>query len=308
MSRLPLVGKDPAFRAAVTLARRIAPGRNPVLLCGPTGSGKSHFAQLLHQWGAHPRAPFVEWHGASVPESLMEADLFGTRRGVATGVEERPGVFEAAGQGTLCLEGIERLQSHQQAALLRLLEQPAFERLGGGQRVLAEARIVASFQDPPETLVQRGLLRADLLYRLDVIRIEVPPLSQRPGDIPLLAQHFLAAACRRQGHPAPALEAGLLRVLQDHSWPGNLRELSQRMEALSLSTSDPLTAEDLPPSFWLGPSPLEDGLARRLTLGELKAAYTRAVLARVGGNRTKAARWLGISRKALWVHLRRETT
>ena len=307
MSRLPLVGKDPAFKAAVALAKRVAPGRNPVILVGPSGSGKTHIAHLLHMWGAHPRAPFVEWHAGAVPESLLEADLFGVGRGAATGVEERPGVFEAAGQGTLSLVGIEHLQAHQQAALLRVLEYHGFERIGGGA-VKAEARLIAAFQDPPEVLVQRGLLRSDLLYRLEVIRLELPPLSQRPDDIPLLAQHFLKLACRRAGREIPGLSPGLLRALCEHPWPGNLRELSQRMEALSLNPAPLLTEEDLPASFWMGPSPVDEGLSRRLTLAELKDAYIRAILARVGGNRSRAARWLGISRKALWVHLRRGNT
>ena len=138
---------------------------------------------------------------------------------------------------------------------------------------------------------------------MDVIRLELPPLSQRRGDIALLARHFLRAACLRQGVPAAALSEDLVRALEAHSWPGNLRELSQLMDLLSLAGGDTIGVESLPASFWRGAA--EVALDRRLTLADMKDAYIRAVLARVGGNRSQAAKWLGISRKALWAHLRR---
>lgn len=302
MRRPGLVGADPAFRALVKLARKVAPARSPVVLVGPTGSGKSHLARFLHAAGAHPSAPYVEWHPGGVPESLLEADLLGVGRGAATGVAARSGALEAAGRGTLCLVGIEHMDHRRQAVLLRALEERSVERVGGG-RGRFEARIVASFLEPPEGLVGRGLLREDLLYRLDVVRLELPSLAERREDVPALAAHFLRAACRGR-RPVPALAPDLVEALRNHPWPGNLRELAQRMEGLALLDRDPLSAEDLPPSFWLV-SPVEDALRSRLTLAELRDAYIRAVLARLGGNRSRAARWLGISRKALWTHLRR---
>lgn len=305
MSTLPLVGKDPVFRSAVALARRLAAGRSPILLVGATGTGKSHLARLIHQWGGRSAFPFLEWNAGAVPETLFEAELFGVHRGAATGVEERPGIFESSGRGTLCLSGIEHLLPYQQAALLRIVEQRTFERIGGGGPLRTEARILATFQEPPEALVQRGTLRPDLLYRLDVVRLELPPLARRRGDVALLATHFLKAACRSRRSKVPALSVDLVRALEEHHWPGNLRELAQRMEALALMDEEAVTAEMLPASFWAGPDPVEDALSRRLTLAELKDGYIRAVLARVGGNRSRAARWLGVSRKALWSHLRR---
>lgn len=305
MSHLPLVGKDPVFRSVVALARRLAAGRSPVILVGATGTGKSHLARLIHQWGDHLTDPFLEWNAGAVPETLLEAELFGVHRGAATGVEERPGVFESSGRGTLCLSGIEHLLPFQQAALLRIVEKQTFERIGGGGELRTEARVLATFQEPPEALVQRGLLRPDLLYRLDVVRLELPPLAQRRGDVALLATHFLKAACRKRRSAVPALSPDLIRALEEHHWPGNLRELAQRMESLALMDVEVVTSEMLPASFWANPDPVEDALSRRLTLAELKAGYIRAVLARVGGNRSRAARWLGVSRKALWAHLRR---
>lgn len=300
-----LVGRDPAFRTAVELARRAALSRGPVLLVGPTGSGKSALAAFIHACRPSAPGPFEEWHAASVPAELFEADLFGVERGTATGVAPRPGLFERAGKGTVCLSGLELLGSGQQASLLRILEGRPYTRLGGGRPLTAQALVLAAFSDPPESLVARGQLRKDLLYRLDLLRIDLPALPDRPEDIPLLARHFLKEACRKFRRPVPALSEDLLRALAGHSWPGNLRELEQRMEGLALLEREVLSAEDLPGSFWLGePAPVR-ALERRLTLEELKDAYIRFVLARVGGNRSRAARWLGISRKALWAHLRR---
>jgi DNA-binding NtrC family response regulator len=235
----------------------------------------------------------------------MEAELFGLSSGAATGVEERPGVFESAGRGTLCLTGLEHLGVSQQAALLRVVDHQTFERIGGGGSLRAEARVLVTFQESPEALIRKGLLRADLLYRLDVVRLELPTLAQRNSDVALLALHFLKSGCRKHRASVPEMSRDLIHALETHHWPGNLRELSQRMEGLALYETEVVTAEMLPASFWAEPDPAEDALARRLTLAELKDGYIRAVLARVGGNRSRAARWLGLSRKALWAHLRR---
>ena len=305
MTVLKTIGSDPAFKTALLLARQVAPERSPVILVGPTGSGKSHFARLIHALGAFPAAPFIEWHAGTVPESLLETELLGVQRGAATGVVGRPGLFEGAGRGTLCLAGIELLGPHQQAILLRVLENRLFERVGGTTPVRTNTRLLVCFSEPPEALLARERLRQDLFYRLDVIQIELPSLSQRSGDIPELARHFLKSSCKRLKRPVPEMAPALMDALSAHPWPGNLRELAQRMEGLLLSGGDPLTTEDLPPSFWISEPPLEAALTRRLTLEELRDAYMRSVLARVGGNRTRAARWLGISRKALWDHLRR---
>jgi DNA-binding NtrC family response regulator len=305
VKRIGVIGKDPALKAAYSLARRVAPSRSHVVIVGPTGSGKSHMARFLHQFGPSPSSPLIEWHAGAVPESLLEAELLGVSRGTATGVTARPGAFESAGKGTLCMAGIELLRPSQQAILLRVLESRMADRIGGGPPVKIHARIVATFLEPPEALVRRGLLRNDLLYRLDVIRLELPPLGQRRSDIPLHAAAFLKEACRRLGRPVPRLAPALLDALSAYPWPGDLRELAQRMEGLALVGGDPLLVEDLPPSFWMAREPVEKALGQRMTIEELKDAYIRQVLAKVGGNKSKAAQWLGISRKALWAHLRR---
>ncbi len=302
------LGRDPAFKTALRLAEKAAQGRSPVVLVGRTGSGKSHLARYLHARRPDPQSTFLEWNAGGVPAELLEANLFGMEKGTATGVSGRRGVFEAVGNGTLCLTGIEMLHPSQQAALLRVLEGGILQRIGGTKALKNQALIIASFSEPPEILSAKGLLRPDLLYRLDVMRIHIPDLCERSEDIPVMAGHFLRLACRRLKRSTPNMSAGLLDALCAHRWPGNVRELAQRMEGLALAGGDPLTAEDLPGHFWVDDTPLDTALKQRLTLDELKDAYIRSVLARVGGNRTQAARWLGISRKSLWAHLRREPT
>ncbi len=303
--RARLIGNDPVFKAALLLARRAAPARGPVVLVGPTGSGKSLLARFIHEHGAHPAAPFQEWSAGAVPATLLESELLGVERGVATGVTERPGIFEAAGHGTICLAGLEEMSFAQQAILLRVLEAGTVERVGGHRLARVQARIITTFQDPPETLASASKLREDLLYRLDLFRIELPPLCARGGDISALFSHFLRLACSKLKRPVPQVAPSLARALDGHSWPGNVRELEQRAQALACLGKESLDVQDMPPSFWIAGDAVSEAARHRLTLEELKDRYIREVLVRVGGKRTEAARWLGISRKALWERLKR---
>jgi len=300
-----LIGKDPIFRSAVSLARKAAASRSPLLIQGAMGTGKSHLARWVHGQGSGADAPFLEWNVSSVPESLFESEFLGVEPGTATGVEARAGGCESVESGTLCLTGLELLPQRQQAVLLRVLEERSLLRVGGQRPRTVNARFIALFQENPDSLSARGLLRRDLLYRLDVIRIDLPPLGLRRGDVPLLLHYFMRRALHGKRKRPPELSGDLLEALRDHAWPGNLRELAQIAEALALGGDDRCTRDHLPASFWLRGDPLAHGLTQRMTLAELKDAYIRHVLARVDGNRTRAANWLGISRKALWEHLKR---
>jgi two-component system, NtrC family, response regulator HydG len=303
--REALIGKDPAFLAAVAMARRAAEGRLPAILVGPSGSGKSHLTRWMARFTSGAEASGLEWNAAAVPDTLLEAELRGVESGAATGVDGRPGIAETAGRGILCLVHLERLSLHQQAALLRVLEEKQVVRVGGQRPRAVHAQVIAAFQDPPEGLAASGLLREDLLYRMDVLRVELPSLAARREDVPDLFLHFLRRSSKAAGKAAPTAAPSLLRALQEHPWPGNLWQLRQTADLLAQSRSDSLSEEELPASFWLKGEPVAEAASRRLTLAELKDAYIRAVLARVGGRRTRAAQWLGISRKALWEHLKR---
>jgi arginine utilization regulatory protein len=306
--REALIGKDPAFLAAVAMARRAAEGRLPAILVGPSGSGKSHLTRWMARRTPGVEVPCLEWNAAAVPETLLEAELRGVESGAATGVEGRPGIAETAGRGILCLVHLERLSLHQQASLLRVLEEKQVVRVGGQKPRPVQAQVIAAFQEPPEGLATRGLLRDDLLYRMDVLRVDFPSLAARREDVPDLFQHFLQRSRRAAGRATPAVAPALVRALQEHPWPGNLWQLRQTADLLAQSPSGALSEEDLPAAFWLRGEPVDEATSRRLTLAELKDAYIRAVLARVGGSRTHAAQWLGISRKALWEHLKRGRT
>jgi arginine utilization regulatory protein len=303
--REPLIGKDPAFLAAVAMARRAAEGRLPAILVGPSGSGKSHLTRWMARIAPGTDVPCLEWNAAAVPDTLIEAELRGVESGAATGVEGRPGIAETAGRGMLCLVHLECLSLHQQAALLRILEEKQVVRVGGQRPRTVHAQVIAAFQEPPEGLTARGLLRDDLLYRMDVLRVDLPPLAARREDVSEFFLHFLQRSCRAAGKATPAVAPPLFRALQEHPWPGNLWQLRQTADLLAQSPSDGLFEDDLPATFWLRGEPVAEATSRRLTLAELKDAYIRSVLARVGGRRTHAAKWLGISRKALWEHLKR---
>ena len=303
--REPLLGKDPAFRAAVKVAEKAAASQSPAVFLGQTGTGKSHLARWMARRGPQPEAELVEWNASAVSSTLFEAELFGVEAGAATGVTARPGICEAAGEGMLCFSGIENLPHSFQAAMLRLVAEKSLTRVGGAVSRSVRARFLFAFQEPPESLAAKGLLRSDLLYRLDVIRIELPPLSRRKADILPLFRHFLSQACKAAKRRPPEASRDLLEQIESHPWPGNLWQLRQTAHLLAGTGSHTITAEDLPPHFWIRGDAIEDSVSRRLTLSEMRDAYIMEVLAKVGGNRSQAARWLGISRKALWEHLKR---
>jgi len=301
------VGRDPEFRYVISLAEKLSKEKRPVILVGETGTGKSFVARLIHEKSGAAKEPFIEWHAGSVPESLAEAEILGVERGVATGVLPRVGVLEAVRGGTLCVSGLEELPVRAQAIFLRLLESGEFEKIGGQRKVRFRGRMIATFQEDPGNLVRAGKLRADLLYRLDVFQVEIPPLRERRGDIALLASMFLKEECRRSKKKTRELSGELVRRLEGHDWPGNIRELENIVRHLSRSDADVLAVGDLPPHF-LAPKgdPLSAALSARLSLDELKRAYIAAVLERTGGRKTEAAKWLGISRKSLWENLKEE--
>jgi DNA-binding NtrC family response regulator len=303
-----IVARDPQMVAIVKLLKRLAKAPTSVLLSGESGTGKDLAAHALHFWG--PRAPFpiVTLDLPSIPAELMESELFGFERGAFTGAAAtKAGKLEMAGSGTLYLDHIGELSPVLQAKLLRVVEDRRFERLGGNATLSLEARIVASASADLVQAVERQLFRRDLFHRLGVFWIRLPPLRERALDIAPLAELFLKREAERLGRVPGRFSPEALEALQSYSWPGNVRELKGVVEHGALmSRTEVIERSDLPAYLLDGGSAgWPFGRAGRPTLGEVEKLYIERVLEEVGGNQTRAAEILGISRKSLWERRRR---
>ncbi len=299
--------RDPAFRHLLDLADRAARSEASVLLTGESGTGKNRLAAFLHERSPRSAGPFVEVPCANLPAELLESDLFGHERGAFTDAhQERSGRFERASGGTLYLDEIQELDPGVQAKVLRAIEEKRFERLGGIRTLEVDIRIFASTREDPARLVATGRLREDLFYRLDVVRLALPPLRERRADIPVLAEALLEEAVARHRLPPRRLGPEALEVLLRHAWPGNVRELAHAIEAAAiLARAETIAAPDLPASVSLAsPLGLRSAAAAGMSLGELESAYIDEVLRRTRGNKSAAARILGIHRKTLHERLR----
>ena len=237
-----LVGRNTALAAAVHLGRRVAASpATTVLIGGETGTGKELFARGIHDAGPTAGAPFVAINCSAIPESLLEAELFGHEAGAYTGARgAQPGLAESAGTGTLFLDEIGEMPLALQPKLLRLLEERTARRLGGSREYDVRCRIVAGTNVQLERAVAEGRFRADLYYRLNVVRVDLPPLRERRGDIALLADHFAREIAGRRGGPTKVLDPSAVEALEAHHWPGNVRELRNVMERATLLADGPV--------------------------------------------------------------------
>jgi two-component system response regulator FlrC len=294
-NRTMVVGDDIMART-LDLAARAARSQAPVLICGESGTGKELIARFIHEKGGAAAGPFVSINCAAIPEGLMESELFGYERGAFTGaVAQRIGKFERAHGGTLLLDEVSEMPLHLQAKLLRVLQENEIDRLGGTQTIPIRVRILATTNRDPIQLVAERSFRADLYYRLNVIRIECRPLRGRPVAIEALAGEFLRRAQegdRRPGSFAP----DALDKIRGYAWPGNIRELQNAVErAVLLADGEMLRAEH----FDL--QPLEAGAqsAAGTELAEIEQRHILRVLAGSQGNRSEAAKRLGISVRTL---------
>ena len=298
--RVPeLVGDSPAIRAVLEQARRIAPTDSRVVILGESGTGKGILARMLHELSPRRTKVFFDVHCGAVPKELQESELFGHDRGAFTGaVSDRPGVFELADGGTLFLDEFAEMTPEMQIKLLKVLEAGEFRRVGGVRPVRADVRILAATNRNLDELVRAGHLRADLLHRIDVIRITLPPLRERAEDVPRLVEHFLDQHQRR-GLARKRVTPRALRVLQSYPWPGNVRELANTIERLMILAPQPtIDVEDLPDNLRSGPATAEPhDLA--LTLEDVERRHILRVLESTGGNLTVAARRLGLDRGTL---------
>jgi len=310
-----MLGRSPSLAKALALGRRVAAHRDvTVMIGGETGTGKELLARAIHYEGPRAAAPFVEINCTAIPANLLESELFGHEKGSFTGATSaKPGLFEVAHGGTVFLDEIGHLPIDLQPKLLRALESRQIRRVGGSETRNIDVRIIAATHVNLELAVQQGTFREDLYYRLNVVTLTLPPLRERAGDVPLLAEAFAAQLARRYGLSAPTITATTHAVLEAYPWPGNVRELRNAIErALVLSPPGELDPGEL--LLRHGPAgtasrPAREGPATEAatagplpfpaTISEIVHAAATAMLARTGGNKSDAARQLNISRPRL---------
>jgi transcriptional regulator with GAF, ATPase, and Fis domain len=312
-----LIGGSGSIRAVSASIGLIANRRCNVLIEGETGTGKEVVARQIHRSGSRSRGPWVAVNCAAIPETLLEAELFGHVRGAFTGaVQARIGKFEAADNGTIFLDEIGDMPVSVQGKLLRVLQEKEIERLGGNERIRLNVRVIAATNVNLGDRVKQGLFRQDLYYRLNVFQILVPPLRERLADISALAHHFAAKICANENLRAKNLDASVLDYLGKHNWPGNVRELENVMEMAvilsgsrsSIFTSDIRIAPGQSHGAWSGqpariPLP-SGGIDYQQALEAFEHDLLTQALARTRGNKTAAAELLRLKRTTLSARMR----
>jgi two-component system response regulator HydG len=310
MQKTP-IGQSLPWRRTMETVLQAAPSRANVLLLGESGTGKELLARAIHE--ASPRAgeAFVPVNCAALPESILEAELFGYERGAFTGAMQRhDGRFLQADRGTLFLDEIGEIPTHVQVKLLRVLQEGEVERLGG-RTTKVDIRLVAATNQDLRQALKEGRFREDLYYRLHVIPIRLPPLRERRDDIPLLAEHFLRLYSARNGRHLAGLSRGAGEALVRYDWPGNVRELENTMErAVVLCRSDTIELDDLPVEVRSGTSSASDGKSVTFAVGtplaEIERRVIHATLAHVGGDKRLCAQLLGIATRTIYRRLEEE--
>ncbi len=304
------VGASAAMRGVSEHVAQVAPAAVPVLIAGESGTGKELVARALHDKSPRREGPFVALNCAGLTDTLLESELFGHVRGAFTGaIADRPGAFATAARGTLFLDEIGDLSLKGQGDLLRVLEDGVYRAVGSMRPKRADVRVVAATNRDVPTLVRDGRFREDLLYRLNVVELRLPPLRERTEDIPALVDAFLRHFAARHHRPAKTATPAFLEALTRHAWPGNVRELRNLIERLVITVRDArLTAAHAPQpatpaQSHNGASPLLQ-VHRGMSLAEVEAALIQATLEHVTSNRAEAARLLGLSPRTLHYRLR----
>jgi len=305
-----LVGESPVMRRLLDMLERVSDSDAAVLVTGDSGTGKELVARALHDRSPRRDRPFVAVNCAALPANLLESELFGHARGAFTDAKKaRPGLFVEAQGGTLFLDEIAELPLELQPKLLRVLQERKVRPIGESREVEVDTRIVAATNRDPELEVEEGRFREDLFYRVNVIRIHVPPLARRGNDILLLSQHFLEQIAEHAERPVVGLTPEVAAKLLEYDWPGNVRELENAMErAVALARYDRITLDDLPDRIRDHRSDrivLADATEHLPTLQQLERRYLEHVLKLAGGNKTQAAQLLGLDRRTLYRKLER---
>lgn len=297
-----MIGSSPKMVDIYKTISLVAPTNATVLLEGETGTGKEMIARMIHNHSPRQNHPFVPVNFASVTPTLIESELFGALKGAYTGADrDRVGVFEAANNGTVFLDEIGDLEFSLQLSLLRFLQEKEIRPLGSSRSRKLDVRVIAATNKDLQKMVEQGKFREDLWYRLNVVRVLLPPLVERRGDVPLLAHHFLKKYNERYGQQAKIVTSGLA-ALENYSWPGNVRQLQHMMERLTI----------LAPQGRIDEAGVKEAIelteprdSASDTLADTEADHIRRVLAATGGNKSRAAKILGIERKTLYRKLER---
>ena len=296
-----LIGRSFAMRRVFDLVAQVADTQCTVLIRGESGTGKELVANAIHRQSRRAGGPFVKVNCAALSESLLESELFGHEEGAFTGaIRQRRGRFELADGGTLFLDEVSELAPTTQAKLLRVLQHQQFERLGGTETLSVDVRLLAATNADLEALVQEGRFRRDLYFRLNVVPLHIPPLRERPEDIPLLVHAFIRRFARRNDKDVTEIAPEALQRLARYSWPGNVRELENCIERMVVTARKRvLDVDDLPAELLPVRPPAVGASLAGMTLRQLEEAAIRETLAASGNNRTLAASMLGIALRTL---------
>jgi transcriptional regulator with PAS, ATPase and Fis domain len=299
-----IIGSTPSVRQILDMVRKIGPTDSTVLITGETGVGKELIARAVHMSSRRKANPFVKVNCAAIPETLIESELFGYEKGAFTGaVINKPGRFEIADRGTLFLDEIGEIPPHLQVKLLTVLQDKAFERVGGVKTIKVDMRIVAATNMDLKGAVESGQFRSDLFYRLNVVPIHIPPLRERRDDISSQVEYFLNRFCTKYGKGTLRISPEIMPALISYNWPGNIRELENVMERMVLmSEGEEIGYEQLPAEIQ-GIEPATDTHTLKGTVDSIYRSTERQLiedaLKKTDQNRTKAAKLLGISRRTL---------
>jgi DNA-binding NtrC family response regulator len=314
-----LIGDAPSFRAMKQHIRRIASADAPVLIEGETGSGKELAARAVHYLSERRHRPFVPLNCGAIPEHLIESELFGHVRGAFTDAKQaRPGVISQAGGGTLFLDEIDSLPAKAQVVLLRFLQDHRYRAIGNDREQVSDVRIIAASNRPLRELVGKGAFRSDLLYRLDILSLQIPPLRERLDDLPMLGRHFLEHYCAQYDLPLKRFHPSTMRWMHGHDWPGNVRELENLVHRLVLMSD----GEQILHAGGNGSTADDEGIAaqvqgeqtrpypsfrraKALAVASFERRYLAELMAQTRGNVSAAARLANKERRALGKLLRK---
>ncbi len=303
-----IIGKSPKLLSILDVVKQVAPTKATVLITGESGTGKELIANAIHYNSPRAKGPFIKVNCAALPETLLESELFGHEKGAFTGAyQTRIGRFEAADGGTLFLDEIGTLGAAVQVKLLRVLQEREFERVGGTKTIKVDVRLITATNTDLSTAVKEGRFREDLFWRINVVRINMPPLRERREDIPLLVHHFIKKFAAENNRPVKGISEDALQLLLHYDFPGNVRELENIIEsAVVLCRGDTITPELLPEGVR---SSAENSETLTIPLGlpfeEIERRVIEATLTYAGGNKTKTARILKIGKRTLFRKLKK---